>query len=433
MDEREIIITPDGFRVASRPETLVRRRRDRLRAIIKKFHTPYKRIVPPYLRGKVRGAFIIIAIAAIAAFQFLYAKEPPLTVYFYDIGQGDAIHIRTSEGFDVLIDGGPTGRVAEKLGRTLPFWDHTIELMVLTHPHADHLVGFIEILKQFKVEKVLATGVVHTTDEYLMWLDEIKRQGIKMETARAGQRWVLGRPAAPVHAKTAVDCPSEAITACARPRSSASAEVSAEADTVLASPAQHFCCEPPPPDDLADDSALLGGEEEEKAVLEILWPKESYEGKRVVEKSEADGGLNATSIVSKLTYGKTSFLFTGDMEEGVETQLLEEYNANIRISCQSTNTNSQFVDLNKICRFALQADVLKVGHHGSKTSTSKEFLEVVQPKYAVIQVGKNRYGHPAFATLWRLKQAGVEILRNDTDGDVVFEGDGKMLQYRTAK
>ena len=86
--------------------------------------------------------------------------------------------------------------------------------------------------------------------------------------------------------------------------------------------------------------------------------------------------------------------------------------------------------MNKICKFALQSDVLKVGHHGSKYSTSREFLKTVQPKYAVIQVGKNRYGHPAFATLYRLKQAGVEIFRNDTDGDVVLESDGRLVRSR---
>lgn len=370
---RQPITTPDGFRVASRPETLLRRRSDHLRNVIKRMHTPYKRIVPPYLRGKVRGVFIIIAVAAIVAFQFLHAKEPPLAVYFYDIGQGDAIHVRTASGYDVLIDGGPTGRVAEKLGRTLPFWDHTIELMVLTHPHADHVAGLLEVLKRFEVERVLATGVLHTTDEYRAWLEEIKEQEIPLLVPQAGQEFLIS------------------------------------------------------------NSQFLDNSEIPIPKLEILYPFERFEGKRVAEaKIGEGGGLNDTSIVARLTFGQTSFLFMGDATSVVEEQLLQRYDTNQRITDESTNMQiREFVDSHRIRGFVspLAADVLKVGHHGSKYSTSREFLEAVRPKYAVIQVGKNRYGHPAFATLWRLKQAGVEVLRNDTDGDIIFETDGTALNY----
>ncbi len=303
-----------------------------------KIEDKYKKLVPPYFRKKVKYGVLAAVLGFGAMGQFVFYTSAPLTVYFYDVGQGDAAHLRTKDGFDVLIDGGPTPRLAEKVGRTLPFWDRKIELMILTHPHADHLVGFIDILKQFEVEKVLATGVVHTTDEYLTWLKAIKEQGITFQVAQAGQQYTIGSG-------------------------------------------------------------------EEIGRLEILWPKENLSGKRIIEKSEADGGLNATSIVAKFIYGKTSFLFTGDAEEGVEKELVELYGG------------------------LLKSDVLKAGHHGSKTSTSKEFLQAVAPTYAVIQSGrKNRFGHPHFQTLWRLKQTGVEVLRNDQDGDVVFESDGKGVR-----
>ncbi len=342
----------------------------------------YKEAVPPYWRKKVGLGIFALILAAAAALEFFWYDEAPLTVYFYNVGQGDAIHIRTQDGFDVLIDGGPTSALAEKVGRTLPFWDRTIELMVLTHPHADHVVGLIDILKQFEVERVLATGVIHTTDEYLTWLKEIKARGISMEIAQAGQVWTLRHLAALSPTKTALVRPSEPDGACARPSSPPCG------GAMPAVPAQHFCCESPPPSDLAEIK------------LKILYPEENFEGERVKEgKIGEGGGLNDTSIVARLEYGQTSFLFMGDATSKVEEQLL---------------ANSDL----------LIVDVLKVGHHGSKYSTSREFLETVKPKYAVIQVGKNRYGHPAYAPLHRLKQAGVEVLRNDQDGDVVFESDG---------
>ncbi|OGL66113.1 hypothetical protein A3B21_04170 [Candidatus Uhrbacteria bacterium RIFCSPLOWO2_01_FULL_47_24] len=380
---------------------------------LEKLHELYKSFVPTHWRTRARWVWGIALVSAILWTQFLHTGDAPLTVYFFDVGQGDGYLIRTAQGFDVLVDGGPTDKIVEKLGRVMPFWDKDIELMILTHPHADHVTGLIEVLKRFQVKHVLATGVLHTTDEYLLWLKEIKEKNIPMTIAKARQVWTLSHSAALSPTKSALGFPCEETGACAQPSSSA------VADAMPAGLPQHFCCEPSPRSGFAESK------------LEILYPEEIFEGERVVEgKTGEGGGLNDTSIVAKLTYGNTSFLLMGDATSAVEEQLLQEYNANQRISCQSTNTNSQFVDLNKICKFALQSDVLKVGHHGSKYSTSREFLKTVQPKYAVIQVGKNRYGHPAFATLYRLKQAGVEIFRNDTDGDVVLESDGRLVRSR---
>ena len=383
----------------------------------------YKTLVPPRWRKLTQRIFIIVFLFAVLAVQFLRGPQD-LQVYFYDVGQGDAIHIRMPDGFDVLIDGGPTSRVAEKLGRTMPFWDKTIELMILTHPHADHVTGQIEVLRRFIVAKVLATGVLHTTDEYLTWLEEIKERGVAMEIARAGQSWVLGHPVASAHAKTAVGCPGEATTVCARPRSSATA------DTMPARSPQHFCCDPPPQSVLAEDIRL-----------EILWPWEYFEGKRVAEgKIGEGGGLNDTSIVTKLTYGNTSFLLMGDATSAVEEEeLINQCHSKWSEESRTTQElrdpfdrlragSSSPTAFQDDGRCSLRADVLKVGHHGSKYSTSRKFLQVVKPKYAVIQVGKNRYGHPAYATLYRLKQAGVEIFRNDIDEDVGFESDRKEVR-----
>jgi competence protein ComEC len=118
---------------------------------------------------------------------------------------------------------------------------------------------------------------------------------------------------------------------------------------------------------------------------------------------------NNTSIVVKITYGKTSFLFTGDAERESESDILA-------------------------AGFNLESTVLKVGHHGSDTSTSYPFLREIMPQYAVISVGKgNPYGHPNDNTLGRLRDAGVIVYRTDIHGDVSAVSDGASVFFQTQK
>lgn len=115
--------------------------------------------------------------------------------------------------------------------------------------------------------------------------------------------------------------------------------------------------------------------------------------------------LNNYSAVLKLTYGDTSFLFTGDAEAESENEMLA-------------------------AGYNLRADVLKVGHHGSNSSTTPTFLKAVSPKYAVISVGKdNKYGHPHPETLAKLSEAGVQIFRTDLQGTIVAVSDGKTITF----
>ena len=119
--------------------------------------------------------------------------------------------------------------------------------------------------------------------------------------------------------------------------------------------------------------------------------------------------LNSTSIVLKITYGHTSFLFTGDAESDEEEEIL--------------NSGAD-----------LKSTVLKVGHHGSRTSTSYPFLREVMPQYAVISVEKgNSYGHPNEETLSKLSDAGVEVYRTDESGDIVMTSDGNSISITTSK
>ena len=118
--------------------------------------------------------------------------------------------------------------------------------------------------------------------------------------------------------------------------------------------------------------------------------------------------MNDWSAVIKLSYGKTSFLFTGDAEDVSEKEMLSK-------------------------KYDLKADVLKIGHHGSSSSTTAEFLSAVSPKYAVISVGKdNDYGHPAAGVMNRLKKAGIPVYRTDESGTIVCVSDGETIRFNVS-
>lgn len=142
----------------------------------------------------------------------------------------------------------------------------------------------------------------------------------------------------------------------------------------------------------AGDTFNLGS-----ATVQILGPQRTYDDP------------NDMSIVLKITYGETAFLFTGDAERIAEADILD-------------------------AGYDLSATVLKVGHHGSDTSTSYPFLREIMPEYAVIQVGKdNSYGHPTEDTLSRLRDADVKVYRNDLQGTVICTSDGKSVTFSTEK
>ena len=121
----------------------------------------------------------------------------------------------------------------------------------------------------------------------------------------------------------------------------------------------------------------------------------------VIYVGDDENNLNDTSIVLQMTFGNVKFLFMGDLQEDKESDLLDKN---------------------------IKSDVLKVGHHGSDTSTSEEFLKAVNPKYAVIEVGENNiYNHPSDATLNRLKEKDIDVYRTDLDGTILFRSDGTNI------
>lgn len=259
-------------------------------------------------------------------FDWLF--NPYLKVIFFNVGQGDAIFIVSPQKHQILIDGGPNSIILEKLAKEMPFWDRSIDLIILTHPEHDHIAGLLEVLKRYKVENILWTGVIRDTAEYKEWLRLIKRENSELRIAKAEQK---------IKAR----------------------EV-------------HF---------------------------DILNPFENLSGRKIKN-------VNNTSVIAKLVFDKKSFLFSGDAYKSVERKLIAR-------------------------GLALDSDVLKVGHHGSKTSSAEEFIEKVLPEIAVISAGKNnRYGHPHQQTLDTLEKYGVETLRTDINGDIKIISDGKNIRIQ---
>jgi len=268
---------------------------------------------------------LVVTILLIGTAVVLWQQQRPwnFSVTFFDIGQGDAHLIKTPAHQTILIDGGPNRTILRKLGSALPWTTRTIDLMILSHPHADHVTGLIEVLKRYKVKQVVATWAAYNTPEYATWQKIITDKKIPLLIAQAGQNL-----------------------------------------------------------ELADGVKLT-----------ILWPTVSMAG--VVTKD-----VNFTSIVNKICWQATCALFTGDTPKENEQELL------------SLGAN-------------LKAQILKVAHQGSRTSSSEDFLRAVAPEVAVIPVGENNYGHPHTEVVERLQRLVRTVLRTDQVGDITFVSNGE--------
>jgi competence protein ComEC len=137
------------------------------------------------------GILLLGAVLACLAI-FTKAQNGLLEVRFFDVGQGKAALIRTPEGHDILIDGGPDNSILQKIGQTLPFYDRDIDLIILTHPDSDHLNGLIEIAERYKIAAVIESGIADKSPENKKWEELIKEKKIPVTFAQAGQKIQAG-------------------------------------------------------------------------------------------------------------------------------------------------------------------------------------------------------------------------------------------------
>jgi len=254
------------------------------------------------------------------------AVSGTLKVHYIDVGQADAILIQLPSGQNMLIDAGNNDDAYTVVNYLKSKGISTLDYVIGTHPHEDHIGGLDVVINSFVIGKVYLPRAISTTQNYIDALLAIKYKGLKVAEASGGVKLDVGQG----------------------------------------------------------------------ATAELLAPNGTgYEE------------LNDYSAVLRLTFGQTSFLFTGDAEGSSEAAMLR-------------------------AGYNLQADVLKVGHHGSSSSTSAAFLKAVSPKYAVISVGKdNDYGHPHAETLAKLATAGIKLYRTDRQGTVKATSDGRTITFNT--
>jgi len=267
----------------------------------------------------------------VVTFSFVYelSSDSELQVIFFDVGQGDSIFIETPQKHQIIIDSGLGNKtLLEKVSSVMPYWDKTIDLIILTHTDSDHISGFFELLDNYIVENILWTGVSGTSSKSEKWETMIDLEGANIIYSNDVNKIILG-----------------------------------------------------------------------DVVMDIISP-DDY----IIEKYSKNA--NDISVVSKMNYKNSSFLFTGDITNKLEKEIVNE---------------------------DIFADVLKVSHHGSKHSTCDEFITRVDPLIAVIQVGKNSYGHPADDVLTRLSNFGIKVLRNDINGDIKISTDGNNYKVITNK
>jgi competence protein ComEC len=264
------------------------------------------------------------------AWSIVKSRQPPvLDVWVYDVGQGDAVLIRTPSGKSVLYDTGVISPGRDS-GRDVVLPDlkarriGVIERMILSHPHADHIGGARSVIEALDVEQVLHSGFPYPSAVELGWRMTARQRGVPADTARRGMQ-------------------------------------------------------------VSPDPAVS---------MRVLHPGPDPAGR----------DPNPYSVVLRIQYGTTSFLFTGDADAHAEAALTARYGS------------------------LLRADWLKAGHHGSKTSSTTPFLNLVAPAHVAVSLAAvNRYRHPHPEAVARLEATGAEIRFTSRHRALHYRSDGTTI------
>jgi competence protein ComEC len=282
------------------------------------------RVTTPALALPLGGAALLILGLALSP------QPPLLKVRFLDVGQGDSILVEVKGQQRILIDGGPSPQaVTGALDGLFPMWDRHLDMVILTHPEADHLTGLIEVIRRYPVSRVVESGFPGSSPVYEEWQIRLEEKGLTPMEVRRGERIVLG----------------------------------------------------------------------DGVYMDVLHPGQFLEG------TESDSNNN--SLVIRLVAGEIAFLLSADIQKEGESAIMR-------------------------AGLPLASTVLKVPHHGSATSLSASFFERVNPRLAVISLGReNPFGHPHPQTMNRLRS--TTVLRTDENGTIELTTDGYNLQVTTER
>ncbi|MFH1218797.1 MAG: MBL fold metallo-hydrolase [Candidatus Peregrinibacteria bacterium] len=139
-----------------------------------------------------RVVWVVLCGWILLGFLLWQVPDGRMHVWFLDVGQGDSILVKTPLGHQILVDGGPGNVVVERLGEVMPYFDGSIDMVVLTHPHADHVDGLVEVLSRYSVDSVLLTGVMDEYAGYIEFLKEIEDGGVDVYVAESGMDFRFG-------------------------------------------------------------------------------------------------------------------------------------------------------------------------------------------------------------------------------------------------
>lgn len=135
------------------------------------------------------GSFLLFLLGCVLIYQNITYNDKKLHVVICDVGQGDSIFVRTPNGSDILIDGGPDDSVLNCLGKHMPFWDRTLEIVILTHPDADHVTGLIDVIKRYKLIHFYTSDVKTETAVYAQFLKTLEQYKIKQNYLWQGDKF----------------------------------------------------------------------------------------------------------------------------------------------------------------------------------------------------------------------------------------------------